>query len=258
MTCSSPSISISVPQSTAISGPATPGPAHGTVAGADSVPRVVGGDADCAAETASDSLGGIRHGSLLVLCFVEYTSGLGRAAGCRVAACAGTTSRRSAPPHNLRPTWRGSETESDQATRKTAPHRGAGHGFVPDERHSDVSRPAQGPCRAPSGSALRSAAPATKQAAGVPSAWSQPSPPPTRDHADGATLGRRDANASRRPRRPVTRSASGAASGTATGFSGRSQRQGQDSATVTGDQRPMCPPKPDVHGHLRVVQRGSE
>ncbi len=38
------------------------------------------------------------------------------------------------------------------------------------------------------------ALPATRQAAGAPSAWSQPPHSPTRDHADGATLGRRDAN----------------------------------------------------------------
>ena len=36
----------------------------------------------------------------------------------------------------------------------------------------------------------------------MPSAWSQPSPSPTNDHADGATLGRWDANASQRTRRP--------------------------------------------------------
>ena len=47
-----------------------------------------------------------------------------------------------------------------------------------------------------SGAAL----PAPKQAAGVPSAWSQPSPFPPRDHADGAPLGRL-----RRTRRPAPR-----------------------------------------------------
>ena len=46
---------------------------------------------------------------------------------------------------------------------------------------------------------------ATRQAAGASSAWSQPSNPPPRDRADGATLGRRDANASRRIRRPALR-----------------------------------------------------
>ncbi len=59
--------------------------------------------------------------------------------------------------------------------RKTAPHRGAGHGFVPVEPRGNTSRPAQGPCRAPPGGAMRSALPAMRQAAGAPSAWSQPS-----------------------------------------------------------------------------------
>jgi len=36
----------------------------------------------------------------------------------------------------------------------------------------------------------------------VPSAWSEPPNQPTNDHADGATLGRWDAKASQRPRRP--------------------------------------------------------
>ena len=44
--------------------------------------------------------------------------------------------------------------------------------------------------------------PATKQATGAPSAWSQSFNHPPRDHADGATLGRR-----RRTRRPVLRKA---------------------------------------------------
>jgi len=48
---------------------------------------------------------------------------------------------------------------------------------------------------------------ATMQVAGVPSAWSQSFNSPSRDHADGATLGRRDAHASRRTRRPAPRDA---------------------------------------------------
>ncbi len=36
---------------------------------------------------------------------------------------------------------------------------------------------------------------------------------PTRDHADGATLGRRDANASQRPRRPVSKESPATATG---------------------------------------------
>ncbi len=86
------------------------------------------------------------------------------------------TDRLEARPHNVRQAWCGPGTKADQATRKTAPHRGAGHGFVPDEPHGGASRSAQGPCRAPPGRAMRSALPATRQAAGAPSAWSQPSP----------------------------------------------------------------------------------
>ncbi len=71
--------------------------------------------------------------------------------------------------------------------------------------------------RAPPGSAMTSAVQATRQAAGAPSAWSQPFNQPTCDHADGATLGRRDANASRRPRRPVMRAMSGTTAATGTG-----------------------------------------
>ncbi len=68
------------------------------------------------------------------------------------------------------------------------PHRGAGHGFVPEGPRGDASRSAQGPCRAPAESATRSALPATRQAAGAPSAWSQPFKSTHSDHADGATL----------------------------------------------------------------------
>ena len=61
---------------------------------------------------------------------------------------------------------------------------------------------------ATSGSALTEALHAPGQAAGAPSAGSQPSSPPTRDHADGATLGRWDATASQRTRRPALKVAS--------------------------------------------------
>jgi len=47
-------------------------------------------------------------------------------------------SNRESHPHNIRPTWCGSGTEAD------------------------VSRPAQGPCRAPPGGTMRSAVPAQK------------------------------------------------------------------------------------------------
>jgi len=47
--------------------------------------------------------------------------------------------------------------------------------------------------------------PAQRQAAGAPSAWSQPPNLPSSDHAVGATLGRWGAKATQRPRRPGTR-----------------------------------------------------
>ncbi len=59
---------------------------------------------------------------------------------------------------------------------------------------------------------------------------------PPRDHADGATLGRWDADASRRPRRPGMRAGSGAASGISDRGSGRGrdQRQRQKSGSASG------------------------
>ncbi len=68
-----------------------------------------------------------------------------------------------------------SETVSDQSTRETALPRGAGHDFVPDQRHGGASRSAQGLCRAPPGWSMKSVLPVSWQAAGAPSAWSQPS-----------------------------------------------------------------------------------
>ncbi len=62
-----------------------------------------------------------------------------------------------------------------QDTRKTAPHRGAGYAIVLEPPPGSVPRPAQWRYRAPSGSAMHSAVPATRKAAGAPSAWSQPS-----------------------------------------------------------------------------------
>ena len=60
----------------------------------------------------------------------------------------------------------------------------------------------------PSGASV----PAVREAAGVLSAWSQPFNVPSRDHDDGATLGRR-----RRTRRPVLRDAGKQAPDNATG-----------------------------------------
>ncbi len=55
-----------------------------------------------------------------------------------------------------------------------APQRGAGHAIVPDRPPGTAAHPAQWRCRAPSGSAMTASLPATREAAGVPSAWSQP------------------------------------------------------------------------------------
>ncbi len=61
-----------------------------------------------------------------------------------------------------------------QDPRKTPPHRGAGFDIVPDRPPGFAALIAQCRYRAPPGTAMRSALPATRQAAGVPSAWSQP------------------------------------------------------------------------------------
>ena len=87
-------------------------------------------------------------------------------------------------------------------TRKTPPHRGAGYAIVPEPPSRNVTRFAQWRYRAPSGRASRSIFSATREAAGVRAAWSPPFQSPPYDHADRATLGRRDAKASRRTRRP--------------------------------------------------------
>jgi hypothetical protein len=70
---------------------------------------------------------------------------------------------------------RGTKTWRVKDTRKTTPHRGAGSVFVQERPPGYASPRAQNADRAPSESAMRSALPATRQAAGVPSAWSQPS-----------------------------------------------------------------------------------
>ena len=90
------------------------------------------------------------------------------------------------------------------STRKTPPHRGAGYAIVLEPPPGSAPRPAQWRYRAPSGSAPQSW---FSRRRGRPPARHRrgrsPLNQPTRDHADGATLGRRDANASRRPRRPA-------------------------------------------------------
>ncbi len=143
-----------------------------------------------------------------------------------------------------------------------------GMALVPEEPRGDASRPAQSPCRAPREARHILVLPAPKLTRirgkprpigvpGTPLCWNHhPAPPraphngatglprgarcgllsrprgrpparhrrgrsplnqPTSDHADGATLGRRDAKASRRPRRPVLRAWSGTTAATGTG-----------------------------------------
>ena len=90
---------------------------------------------------------------------------------------------------------------AETARGKPRLHRGAGHGFVPDDLHGGASPPAQGPCRAPPGGAMRSALPATRQAAGVPSAWSQPSQSTherPRRWCDAGPLGRQSVTAAQK------------------------------------------------------------
>ena len=71
-------------------------------------------------------------------------------------------------------------------------------------------------------------APATKQAAGAPSARSQPYPSPSRGRADGATLGR-PRHEPRRTRRPAFRDVRVPA---ATRYSNQRQRRLQRSAVI--------------------------
>ena len=93
--------------------------------------------------------------------------------------------------------------------RKTPPHRGAGFDIVPERPPGPAALPAQCHTGLPRGarcgllSRLRGRPPACHRRGRSPSRL------PTRDHADGATLGRWDATASQRPRRPVMRTGSG-------------------------------------------------
>jgi len=92
--------------------------------------------------------------------------------------------------------------------RKTAPHRGAGHDFVPEERHGNASRSAQGPCRAPSGSAFSRGSPGyeagRRRAIGVVAAF------PSYPRATTSMVRRWAAGtASQRTRRPGMRAGSG-------------------------------------------------
>ena len=79
----------------------------------------------------------------------------------------------------------------------------AGHAIVLVRPSGYAARSTQWRCRATLAVDRSSASyPVRKEAAGAPSAWPQPFNYPSRDHADGATLGRR-----RRTRRPVLKDA---------------------------------------------------
>ncbi len=83
------------------------------------------------------------------------------------------TGRRDARPHNARPTWCGSDTETEHAGN----HVPSGcRAWLCARTNLAATRPAPHKVHAglPRGARSRSALPATKQAAGVPSAWSQP------------------------------------------------------------------------------------
>ena len=95
----------------------------------------------------------------------------------------------------------GTAEEADEDTRTSAPHRGAGFGIVQERPLGTALRPAQCHTGLPRESALQSALPATRQAAGVPSAGSQPSQSTherPRRWCDAGPLG----PTSQRPRRP--------------------------------------------------------
>ncbi len=89
-------------------------------------------------------------------------------------------------------------------------HRGAGFDIVPERPPGIAALPAQ--CHTGLPRAGRSGL--LSRIRNRPPAWSQLSPLPPRDRADGATLGLWNAKASQRPRRPVSKES---ASGTATG-----------------------------------------
>jgi len=125
-----------------------------------------------------------------------------------------------------------SDRDSDRGTWKTAPHRGAGSAFVPERPLGGAPHFAQMPTGLPREARcgllfrLRGRPPACHRRG------RSPLNQPTRDHADGATLGRWDAKASQRPRRPGTRDASGAAAGCSDSDRHRDQRRPGHEETV--------------------------
>jgi len=124
------------------------------------------------------------------------------------------TGRRDARPYNVRPTWCPIPRPS-QDTRQARPLGVPGtplcwnhHPAPPRSPHNGATGlPREARCGLLS--LLRGRPPACHRRG------RSPLNQPTSDHADGATLGRWDAKASRRPRRPVLRAASVTASVTA-------------------------------------------
>ena len=105
---------------------------------------------------------------------------------------------------SLRVTWKKEQSRAREKYR--SPGR-AGHDIVPARAQRQRVAPRTMSCRATLAvERFGASVPVRREAAGAPSARSQPLNQPSRDRAVGATLGRR-----RRPRRPVvdgTRSAS--------------------------------------------------
>ncbi len=112
--------------------------------------------------------------------------------------------------HPSRVLWRpcgvpGTEQEAYEYLRENTPQRGAGSAFVPERPLSGAAHPAKVPTGLPREARcglllrLRGRPPACHRRG------RSPCNQPTRDHADGATLGRWDAKASHRPRRPGPR-----------------------------------------------------
>jgi len=118
--------------------------------------------------------------------------------------------------------------ESPAGHEECAPPRGAGSAFVPERPLGGAAHPAQMPTGLPRAGLygllfrLRGRPPACHRRG------RSPSNQPTRDRADGATLGRWDAKASQRPRRPEIRAASRTATAAAAGFNVRGSVKGRD------------------------------
>ena len=91
--------------------------------------------------------------------------------------------------------------QDNQDTKKPLT-RSAGFDNVPQRLSGKALPPAHCHTGHSTGSAMKSAIQASREAAGTRAAWSPSYQSPPFDHAARATLGRQDAKASRRPRRP--------------------------------------------------------